>query len=420
MRPLNLGICSSIATWSHAVAVEANPITPPLRLTSTDISVDAEDTVTACSAVSASWASQIKATPTPTVNAKLAHRCLKSVPLDKSGALKFIVEIEPYLEWHSTLAFLKKPPADYFFLSHDVFAALNVIKEKLEADSYGNEYDWQEDLFTKVFSPAHDGNFYVYPDILTNAVEWARPFALVSISEDGSSPPVIKAYDDIISSPHTASTVLFINGIDAETFIEDLAIRSSGYQDADAAYNAMFWTKATAAAKSTGDFHHGGRTRYLYPGEFTSFVFENDSFTELPNVARLKGDWTGVVDGRTFLSRFGPGMDDSSLISTTTAHNTKPLTTTKTAVLGIATSLAGYPQPVIIDKKSSVSGYYIEQPGFEDIAVLVLHSFGSWTPADFQNVVQSFFDAVVDANKTKLVIDVQVNSGGYVLQGYDT
>ncbi|KPM40566.1 hypothetical protein AK830_g5984 [Neonectria ditissima] len=412
-------ICSAILVLLDYVVGESgrDASTTP---TSTANSTHVGDPAAACASVSSSWAAQIETTPTPTVDAKVAHQCLNSVPLNKSAALKFIQELEPYLEWQSTLAFLKNPPIDYFFPSHDVFAALNRVRAGLEADEYRNEYQWQEDLYVNVFGPAHDGHFYVFPDILTNAIEWARPLALLSISENGDSPPVIKVYDDVISLSGLAPMVSLINGVDAVTFIEKMVLPVTGYHDADAAYNSIFYTKAVASSNGAGYFKQGGRTRYVYPGELTSFTFDNGSSIKVPNVARIKGNWTGVVDGRTFFDRFAPHAaipDTEPAITTTTA---KPSSTKSTAVSVGPTAVIGYPNPVVISSDSSVSGYFIDQPEFEDVAVLALRSFGPKTPAEFQRVVESFFAIAVDAGKKTLVVDVQNNGGGYVLQGYDT
>ncbi|KAK2051545.1 hypothetical protein LY76DRAFT_584757 [Colletotrichum caudatum] len=373
----------------------------------------------ACSAVSASWAAQISATSRPTVDAKLAYDCINSVPLNKPEALKFVEELKPYLEWQSDLAFMKNPPADYFFPPHDVLSALDGIRQNLEADEYPNEYAWQHDVFVKVFGAAHDGHLYVNPDILTNALEWVRPFPIVSISEDGISAPVIKIYDDIASSPETASTVLLINGMDASTFVQDQIFKVTGNQDAESAYNSMFWSKALAAVNSVGSFQQGGRTRYIYPGESTTFTFENETVLELRNYARLKGDWHGVVDGDAFFARFAPGaaVTHSTTISTTrTASSSVSSSTPSTSPTGVK----GYPAPVVASSDSIVSGYFIDEAGFEDVAVLVMLSFGPKNPAEFQGVVEDFFAAAVRTGKSKLVIDLQVNNGGYIFQGYDT
>ncbi|KAI1500020.1 peptidase s41 family protein [Biscogniauxia marginata] len=371
-----------------------------------------------CAIVSSAWAAQISATATPTIEASVAYACLNSVPIDKDGALKFVAEMEPYIEWQSDTAFKKNPPADYFYPPHDIWATIDEVKADIAADKYANEYEWQADLYKKLFGPAHDGHFVVYPDALTSALEWQRPFALVSVSEespDGSA-PVIKLYEDVISSPETASVVKLINGKDASTFVQDWINQVSGNQDADAAYNSMFYEKAYVAENGNpGNFKWGGRTRYVYPGEATSFTFENGTEVELPNLARLKGTWAGVVDGPSFFATFCPGAQSTP---TTTAAPSSSATTSATAT-PTPNAVKGYPEPVIISSDSSISGYFLDGPEFEDVAVIVMLSFAPEDQVEFQRVAQDFFAASVKAGKKKLVVDVQANGGGYIFSGYD-
>ncbi|KAI1635526.1 peptidase s41 family protein [Biscogniauxia mediterranea] len=367
-----------------------------------------------CAIVSSAWAAQISATATPTIEASVAHACLNSVPIDKDGALKFVTEMEPYVEWQSDTVFKKNPPADYYYPPHDIWAAINAVKADITADKYANEYEWQADLYKKVFGPAHDGHFVVYSDALTSALEWQRPFALVSVGEEGpdGSAPVIKVYEDVISSPETASVVKLINGQDAATFVLDWINQASGNQDVDAAYNSMFYEKAFVAENGNpGNFKWGGRTRYIYPGDTTSFTFENGTELELPNLARIKGEWNGVVDGPSFFSVFCPNAKGTptSAAPTTTAPTS---TTTPTGVVG-------YPAPVIISSDSAISGYFLEGEGFEDVAVIVMLSFAPEDQVEFQRVAQDFFAASVAAGKKRLVVDVQANGGGYIFSGYD-
>lgn len=83
-----------------------------------------------------------------------------------------------------------------------MFAALEKVRSNLEADVYTSEYAFQSALYNEVFGPGHDGHFVYYPDLLTAVFEWTRERALVSISEDGSSLPVIKIYGRISWSLH--------------------------------------------------------------------------------------------------------------------------------------------------------------------------------------------------------------------------
>ncbi|KAI1488409.1 peptidase s41 family protein [Biscogniauxia mediterranea] len=367
-----------------------------------------------CAIVSSAWAAQISATATPTIEASVAHACLNSVPIDKDGALKFVTEMEPYVEWQSDTVFKKNPPADYYYPPHDIWAAINAVKADIAADKYANEYEWQADLYKKVFGPAHDGHFVVYSDALTAALEWQRPFALVSVSEEGpdDSAPVIKVYEDVISSPETASVVKLINGQDAATFVLDWINQASGNQDVDAAYNSMFYEKAFVAENGNpGNFKWGGRTRYIYPGDTTSFTFENGTELELPNLARIKGEWNGVVDGPSFFSVFCPNAKGAPA-------DAAPTTTAPTST-ATPTGVVGYPAPVIISSDSAISGYFLEGEGFEDVAVIVMLSFAPEDQVEFQRVAQDFFAASVAAGKKKLVVDVQANGGGYIFSGYD-
>lgn len=129
---------------------------------------------------------------------------------------------------------------------------------------------------------------------------------------------------------------------------------------------------------------------------------------DLPNLARLKGSWRNVVDGPSFFETFCSGAASNAAQATSA---------TDAAASGVP--VVGYPDPVIVASDSSISGYYIDQPGFEDVAVLVMLSFSPSDPVEFQSVAQDFYAAAVQAGKTKLVVDVQANGGGYIFLGYD-
>ncbi|KAI0145521.1 hypothetical protein GGR57DRAFT_479719 [Xylariaceae sp. FL1272] len=367
----------------------------------------------ACAVVSSTWAAQISATATPTVEASIAFECLNSVPINKDGALRYIASMKPYIKWQSDVVFKANVPDGYYWPSYDILAVIDEINANIEADEYANEYEWQQDLYTKLWGPGKDGHFVNYPDILTNALQWQRPFALVSISDSPSgAAPEIKLYSDIISSPETASVLTEINGEDAETFLLNWVSKASGNQDVDAAYNSLFYEQAfVAELASTGYFQNGGRTRYIYPGDTTSFKFENGTFIELPNTAQLKGDWTGVVDGPSFFATFAPGAA-SKVAATTTAATATPTATTLAAP-------TGYPEPMIVSSDGILSGYYLEGEGFDDTAVLVALSFSPDSPVEFQDVAQEFFAQAKADGKTNLVVDVSANGGGYIFSGYD-
>lgn len=378
-----------------------------------------------CLAVGNFWTMQQAATPTPTVDARLALECLRSVPLQKSAAVKFIDELKPYMEWQSDLAFMKRPPPSFDFPAIDVFDTLERIKDDLLADHYQDEHSWQQDLFLRVFGRAHNGHLYLLQDVLTNAVEWERPFTLVTVVDEQQNISMLKTYDDMLAIPGQTSYISHINGVSAEKFLLHLAMETSASCNLDSAYNALMYSRATAASDSSGQFRHGGRGKYVFPGEATILAFGNGTSTRMPNVARLKGNWTGVTDGLSFLRKFAPHAYDlhPSTINGSFSGNTTGTffrSDVRTAEASRPTAIKGYPKPVMISSNLRVSGYFLQKAGYEDVAVLCLRAFGSEDPGEFQMIIQDFFAAAMREKKTKLVVDLQTNGGGYVLQGYDT
>ncbi|PMD66794.1 uncharacterized protein K444DRAFT_698937 [Hyaloscypha bicolor E] len=345
----------------------------------------------------------------------MAHDCLVSVPLAKEAALALVDAIEPYMVWQSgtNLADIvsdpayKDPPADYFYPPHDIFAYLASVKTNLQNDQYANEYEFQQDLY-QIWARSHDGHFVFYPDLLTKAFEWARQLGLVSISKDGSSLPEIKTFEDVLSSPSTASVVTKINGVDAVTYVGNLIYQASLNQDADAAYNSTFFKKVfNASGIGDGYFSSGGRARYVYPSADTTFTFANGTVITLNNIAMVKGDFAGVVDGPSFFTRF--------CNATGTAEPSEPAVAVKSSGAGVVAP--GYPTPIEITLDGVVSGYYLNGTGYEDVAVMSLLSFESEDFIEFQQIEQKFLADAVRDGKTKLIVDLSAN--GYILQGYD-
>lgn len=66
-------------------------------------------------------------------------------------------------------------------------------------------------------------------------------------------------------------------------------------------------------------------------------------------------------------------------------------------------------------------GYFIDAPGYEDVAVLVVRSFVGTLEDEipFQAVNTYFIETAAAMGKTKLIVDVSANGGGTILQGYD-
>ncbi|KAI1814938.1 hypothetical protein GGS20DRAFT_576507 [Poronia punctata] len=382
------------------------------------------------------YMAQISESPdaTPTIAASKAYACLTSVPLHTEAAIRLLDELEPFLEWQSDLAFLENPPSDWPHSPVDIFGEVEEIRLRLERGRYLYELGWQQDLYRRVVGKAHNGHLAYFPDLLTVPFEFARPWTFVSVSEDGTSLPVIKVLEDVVSPTEKSSHVVKINDIDAAAFIQNRVADAANCQDLDAGYNAMFFSTANKAGlDSTGYFEAGGRERFVYPGNSTRLTFANGTTVEKRNIARFHsdlGDWHKVVDGATMHKEFCRGAYDTEsshthardMISTASDKITS-LPQSRDSLIARKTppgKIDGYPEPVLMTDDQYVSGYFIDEPGFEEVAVLVLLSFDSADFVAFQSAVQGFFTRAVEAGKTKLILDLQANGGGKIYQGYDT
>jgi hypothetical protein len=83
--------------------------------------------------------------------------------------------------------------------------------------------------------------------------------------------------------------------------------------------------------------------------------------------------------------------------------------------------MPGFPAPVIAGPLNLINGFYIDAAGYEDVAVLQVPNFVASNSAEvpFQRLTQDFIPKALADGKTKLIIDLQANGGGTVLQGYD-
>ncbi|KAK1593796.1 uncharacterized protein LY79DRAFT_579019 [Colletotrichum navitas] len=407
--------------------MRSSSVVSPALLAAAAALIPSANAAEPCAQVSAAWAAQHASAPTvtPLVPAELAYACLNSVPIKKDAAIALVDSLVPYMEWQSDreellqvwrlltrpadAAYKADPPAGYDFPGFDMFAALSKIKENVQKNVYPGEYAFQSDLYQKVFAPGHDGHFIFYPDLLTAVFEWTRERALVSISEDGSSLPVIKIYEEVISTPKTASVVKLINGVDASKYLADTVNKAVWNRDANSAYNSMFFEMAgNATGVGKGSFNSNGRIRFIYPGANTTITFANGTEATFENHARVKRDLTGIVDGPSFYAKF---CNPASPVSNT-APGATPTNDTQS-------SLPGYPSPIASTNDSVVSGYFLEGKGFEDVAVIALTAFEGESTSEFQRVTQQVIASSLAAGKTKLVIDFQQNGGGYVFHGYD-
>ncbi|CAD6502611.1 BgTH12-05202 [Blumeria graminis f. sp. triticale] len=171
----------------------------------------------------------------------------------------------------------------------------------------------------------------------------------------------------------------------------------------------MFFSKASHAASGReGFFSEGGRLQYIYPGPNTTFAFTNGSSLTLENIARVIGNFSDVANGQQFYSKFcSINFDNPTESIDVTQPAARPLVASE------------YPTPVITTSDSTLSGYYIDGKGQEEVAILSVLSFRPESLTEFQEVAQQFMINVKRDGKTKLIIDLSDNEGGCSLLSLD-
>jgi hypothetical protein len=116
-----------------------------------------------------------------------AYACLISVPFNPAVATRFIKYFNETIQFQSTLAYLKDPPAGYQQPAVDVLAELERIQQGVNANAYANQYDFEVDFQLLVYA-MRDGHVSLNAGILS-AFTFASPYELASVSIDGKQEP---------------------------------------------------------------------------------------------------------------------------------------------------------------------------------------------------------------------------------------
>ncbi|KAF1829222.1 peptidase S41 family protein-like protein [Decorospora gaudefroyi] len=364
------------------------------------------------------------------VPAKMAWECLNDVPFNASSAKRLIKALRPYMDWQSTLTVLKNPPAEYVDKVQpavDILGGLDQIDARIDSGSFKNEYDFGWTLYMLIHS-AHDGHFAFIPDSVGSIFTFGRPTPLVSVSADGEQLPAVFVYADVLGMQfqnisYTPSPVIEIDGRDVTEFLENWS-QFGALQDRDALYNNVFYELAQVSlgtsGAGTGTFTGGGRGRFVYPGDTTTLTFANGSTHIMENYARPVIPFRSINTGEDLAARWfswGTAGDDFVQSETQETKNTAP-----SAAVDITGAAApGFPTPVMAGPMNLINGFYINAAGYEDVAVLQVPNFVASSSAelDFQRLTRQFIPQALADGKTKLIIDLQANGGGTVLQGYD-
>ncbi|KIX01680.1 uncharacterized protein Z518_09406 [Rhinocladiella mackenziei CBS 650.93] len=380
----------------------------------------------ACGWASSASSAYLAAKPEATgviIDAELAYECLKSVPNYQEPAMDLLNSLRTFLEFQSTKEYLRDPPSGFLFPALDLDLEWDNIQKKVEGGEYESEYDMQIDIVS-LLNSARDGHLHWEGDVV-GAFTFIRNIGngLAAVSSDGEQTPQVYLVDDLITidsesqkvlpvTSYTPSPVESIDGVDVVSFLltQSLDARS---QDPDALWNQLFFSLGRPSYQTF-------QIPTYYPGTSTNITLANGTTREYPNVATVNVPLDGLATGDDAYSAFCPGAFES-----VTAIPSSSAAATSTSASPSAPTIPGYPYPVIKHSAGSVAGYYLNDTGFTDVAVLQVREFQSATDIsldyerEFQTVVQKFLDAAVRTGKRKLIIDLQGNSGGLVDLGTD-
>ncbi|OAL21631.1 hypothetical protein AYO20_11349 [Fonsecaea nubica] len=415
--------------------VGANIVTsPPAILPRATGTIPKGSACSAASSASSAFASANPDREKAQIPAELAYECMKSVPNYQEPAIRLLNSLRTYLEFQSNKEYLLNPPSGYLFPAVDLDGGLNSIQKKVEAGLYQSEYDMQAEIVALLTS-ARDGHLSFQIDLFSSFT-FLRTAGdgLATISSDGVEEP--QMIDDLVLSDeetglprpvtgYAPSPVTSIDGVDVVTFLLTQSMVRAG-QDPDS-----LWNQLTPNLVSQRD--DSFRASLFYPGPSTNITFANGTTREYPNIAVVNVLLDGVHTGDDAYSSLCYGAFDTETLratatSTSSASSTSPTTSeapTTTEAAPSSPTIANFPYPVIKHSADSVAGYYLNETGLTDVAVLQIREFESESSGDdyereFQSVIEKFLDAAVKTGKKKLIVDLQGNPGGFVVLGTDT
>lgn len=204
--------------------------------------------------------------------------------------------------------------------------------------------------------------------------------------------------------------MVLIDGKNAVAFLQDWAFGVIEIQDPDAAYNSLF--------SSFADEILGLNPLFLffplYPGATTTYSFENGTTKSFPNKAIPLRDLKGIRSGKDLYTKvLDAEVSPTPSSSSTSTKSELPLPT-------------GYPLPVVKHSSNIISGFFLKDSVYNDVAVLSVPSFNPRNTTnsfpetqEFQKTLQEFLAEAKKSRKTKLIIDVQGNGGGSIALGVE-
>lgn len=370
--------------------------------------------------------------------------CLQSVPFNDAVATRFIDYYNMTLQFQSTLAFLKDPPTSYQQPPVDVQQVLRQIQSNVTAGYYKNQYSFEADLQLLV-QRTHDSHVTLSAGIL-DAFSFLSPYSLVSVSVDGKQAPEVYINEDLLLAKiqgYTPSPVTQINGEDVVEYLTKFAeLNTDGYLEPHSDWNSLM---DSPALWISGDLSII-QSATLYPGDSLNCTFKNGStastywlamYNELEDTGPLTtaGDFYNYFVLGLLPASYDPNNPWWPTIELNSTSNSseevdpfKPDCTygTPSPQNWCLESLGAYPNDPDVAQSdlSVIGGGVVTGYVYDDIStgVLSIPSFYQYDRniEQFDYAIQYFIGNATQRNISKVVIDLQTNTGGNVYLAYNT
>ncbi|KAH7408226.1 hypothetical protein DE146DRAFT_365948 [Phaeosphaeria sp. MPI-PUGE-AT-0046c] len=372
-------------------------------------------------------------------------KCLQSVPFNDAVATRFINYYNMTLQFQSTTAFLKDPPAGYQQPPVDVQQVLSQIQANVTAGVYKNQYSFEADLQLLVHR-MHDSHVTLNAGIL-DTFSFLSPAGLVSVSADGKQAPEIYLADDLLQSQwqgYQASPITTINGRDIIEYLTEFAeLNANGRLEPNADWNSLM---DSPPLWISGDLSVVQSTT-MYPGDEIDITLKNktDASTYWLAIYNEVEDTGPLTTGGDFYNYFVLGEvpasydennpwwptleDDDSSDNSTKAPDPYVANCARgnpSAENWCLESYGAYPNDPVVSQPglSVIAGGVVTGYIYNDTstAVLSIPSFYQYDTniEQFDYAIQYFIGNATQRNVSKVVIDLQTNTGGNVYLAYNT
>ena len=378
-----------------------------------------------------------------------AYDCLITAPFNATVASGLVSYYKDFLQFQSTLAYLKDPPPSYQQPSIDVLASLDALQSQVQAGTFKTEYDFEVALQTVIYA-IHDAHVSLSAGILS-IFTFGSPLRIVSVSSNGIELPKIYIPDDLIEVAQnnvtwSPSPVSSINGQEATDFLTQFAATNAeGTIEPNADWNQLMSNPAGDVLNLLSAFE--GSTIF-YPGANISFVFENGTtYDDLPWLAgytdNVDSDTPALSSGQDLYDYFVLGIipedtpaaaspslsasststlagaaTSSTISSSDDGSTITPTPSPSASATPSSWSYSPFPSNPIIaqpnlgeDNGGVITGYFLND-GIT--AVLSIPSFEVTGEAvvSFSTTIGDFISRTKAAGLTRIIIDLQRNTGG--------